>query len=133
MSTAETLIADFNAEAVNTRKVLEAVPEDRFDWKPHDRSISLGQLASHIAESPTWIDGMVADELDMGAMEGYQPFAAGSRDELLKALDDNNGHFEQVVSGMSDETLAATWTMKMGDQVMMSQPRHEVIRSIMNE
>lgn len=132
MSISEALLAHFKAEAANTRKVLEAVPEDRFDWKPHDKSMSLGQLASHIAENPTWVDGMVPDEFDMGEMDkSYQPFAAGSLEELLKAFEDNNGHFEEIVSGMSDETLAATWTMTSGDQVLMSSPRHEVMRSIM--
>ena len=130
MPISEALIADFNAEVGNTRKVLEAVPEDRFDWKPHDKSMSLGQLASHLVENPTWIDGMIPDELDMAAMEGYKPFAAGSSEELLKAFEDNSKTFETAVSGMSDETLAATWTMKMGDQVMMEAPRQDAIRSI---
>ncbi len=130
MSTSEAIIADFKAEAANTRKVLEAVPEDRYDWQPHDKSMSLGQLASHLAENPSWVQGMVVDVFDMAAMEDYKPFAAGSREELLQALEDNNKTFETVVSGMSDESLAATYTMKSGDQVMMAAPRQEVVRMI---
>ncbi len=130
MSINATLIADFKAEAALTRKVLEAVPEDRYDWKPHDKSMSLGQLASHLAENPSWVEGCVVDVFDMAAMEDYKPFAAGSREELLKTQEDNNKTFETVVSGMSDESLAATYTMKSGDQVIMEAPRQDVVRMI---
>lgn len=124
------LIADFNHEANNTRKVLEAVPEDRLDWQPHEKSMSLGQLASHIAESPSWVHSMMEPELDFAAAGGdYQPFVASNRAELLDTFDQNVDGFVKTLSGRDDDFLSAKWTMRQGEKVLMSLPRQAAIRS----
>ena len=125
----EGLVEDFRDEAASTRKYLERVPEERFDWKPHEKSMSLGQLAGHLAEAPGWIAGMVEDEFDMGSLEGnYVPFVPKSRAELLETLQENMAVFEQVVAGKDDEFLSKDWTMRQGDTVLLTSPRHMAIR-----
>lgn len=124
------LVDDFTDEAAAVRRYLERVPEDRLDWKPHAKSMTLGQLAGHLAEAPGWVLGMEPDEFDMAALEeqGYAPFVPGSREELLATLEENARVFRRVVGGMSEETLAAEWTMRAGDAVLLRAPRHVAIR-----
>ena len=130
MSISAALIADFKSEASNTSKVLAAVPADRFDWKPHVKSMTLGQLASHVAENPMWAGSMMTAELDFLEMEkDYKPFAASSTEELVSTFEKNAAMLEQTLEGQSDEHMTGDWTMRKGDQVMMTQPRDAAIRS----
>ena len=89
MSMCETLAAELQQEAKTTRRLLERVPEGSFDWKPHDRSMSLGRLAGHVAELPSLIaPALTQDELDF-ATGSYQPFFRSSTAELLEKFDQN--------------------------------------------
>ena len=129
MNICDAIVSDFRMEAQSTRRVLEAVPEDKLQWKPHDKSMSLGQLAGHIAETPAWIPTMLEDELDFGNVsQDWQPFVATSRAGLLEAFEKNAGDFEKVLAGKSDDFMRATWTMRSGEKVLMQAPRHEAIR-----
>ena len=129
MSISAAIITDFETEAAKTRKVLAAVPADRFDWKPHDKSMSLGQLASHVAENPLWGTSMMAAELDFEEVEkDYTPFAAESTEELLTAFDDYAAAFTKAIDGQSDEHMTAEWTMRKGDTVLMKSPRKDAVR-----
>ena len=131
MSQAENLIADFAAEVANTRKLLEAIPEDKFDWKPHDKSMTLGALAGHIAETPNWGAGMVEDQMDFAQMTDYVPFVPTTRAELLKAFEEGVAGFAGPFEGRDDAFMEAEWTMLMGDKVLMQEPRGKVMRDIM--
>lgn len=123
------LVEDFHDEASTIRKYLERVPEDRFDWKPHEKSMSLAQLAGHLAEAPSWMEGMVADDFDMASLdEGYEPFVPKTRAELLHALADNMAVFDRVVADKDDAYMSSDWTMRMGEQVLLTAPRHVAIR-----
>lgn len=127
----EGLLEDFRDETAATRRYLERVPEERFDWKPHERSMSLGQLAGHLAEAPGWIAGMAEDEFDMSSLdEGYVPFVPESREQLLATLQENVAVFEQVVAGKDDAFQLAPWTMRHGEKVLLSAPRHAAIRRL---
>ena len=129
MSISETIVADFEEEMATTRKVLEALPAERFDWKPHDKSMSLGQLGSHIAESPTWVQSMLKGDLDFADVEdSYVPFAAANRTELLEAFDRNVSALKASVSAASEEAMTEIWTMRHGEKVLMQAPRHLAIR-----
>ncbi|MFG0319049.1 MAG: DinB family protein [Planctomycetota bacterium JB042] len=130
MSLADALVMDLEAEAAPTRKMLAAVPGGKFDWRPHERSWTLAELASHIAESPTWLTSMGEDEMDFAAMEDYRPFVAGDPGELTKAFDDNLAGALEFVRGKDDAFLERTWTMRMGEKVLMQQPKASVIRQI---
>ena len=89
MTMNEGLIAELQMEAASTKKMLERVPIDKNDWKPHEKSMKLGRLASHVAELPGWIAmTMATDELDLSKMD-YKPTIANSTEELVGILDSN--------------------------------------------
>jgi uncharacterized damage-inducible protein DinB len=129
MSIAAELVRDLEDEAVKTRKMLELVPDAQLDWKPHEKSMTLGMLASHLAENPVWIPAMLEDELDFARMGDYTPFAAKSRQELLLGFDKNLRAGVDAIRGREDDFLARTWTMRNGPKVLMSCPKSEAIRS----
>lgn len=131
MTISEAIVADFKPEIDHTRHVLEAVPEDKFDWKPHDKSMSLGQLAGHIAETPTWLHAMLEDEMDFAtAMADWKPFIPSNGKELVETFGKNAADFTGRLAGCDDACMQGTWTAKMGDKVMMQEKRKDVIRTI---
>jgi uncharacterized damage-inducible protein DinB len=129
MTLASALVADLESEAKNTRKMLEIVPEGRFGWKPHEKSMTLGQLAAHLAENPSWIGAMLEDEMDFAAMGDYKPFAPKTRKELLEGFEKNLRAGLDAIRGRDDAFLERTWTMRNGDKVLMVAPKHEAVRS----
>jgi len=133
MTISQDLVADFEREAAHTRTLLEAVPEDKLAWQPHEKSMSLAQLAGHIAEMPVWLGSILeGDELDFEAMMGdYSPFVPESRSELLDALAKNQALFAPALAGKDDGFLRAKWTMRKGPKVLLRSPRVDVIRDIL--
>jgi uncharacterized damage-inducible protein DinB len=130
MSIAEALVADFHEEAENTRKVLSAVPDDHLDWKPHAKSMSLGRLAGHIAETPGWAPSLMEDELDFAKAAGdWKPFLPANRSELLARFESEAGAFQKLVASKQDDFLKRTWTMRHGSQVLWQTSRHNALRS----
>ena len=131
MSISADLIADFKTEAAKTTKVLAAVPAEHFAWKPHEKSMSLGQLASHVAENPMWVGSMMTAELDFSEMEkDYKPFAATSTDDLVSTFEANATSYEQALEGQDDAHMISDWTMRKGEMVMMTAPRKDAIRDM---
>ena len=131
-SIARSLIADMKQEGAFSRAVLEAVPADKFDWQPHEKSMSLGTLASHIAETPSWLGSMMEDVFDFGAMMAeYQPFAAADQAELLSALDENLAGALAMLEGKDDEFMTGIWKGVKGDKELMAGPRAAMMRSIL--
>ena len=130
MNIAETIVADFERDAAMSRKLLEAVPEDRFDWKPHEKSWTLRQLAGHVAEAPAWTGAMLEDSMDFADMGDYRPFVPETKAELLQTQEQHRAAFAPVLAGKDDDFMRATWTMRKGDEVVMEQPRADVIRDI---
>lgn len=125
------LIAELQHEATVTRTVLERVPTDKFDYKPHEKSMSFGELASHIVDSYTWYEGTLnLEEIDFATTD-YTPFKASSSEELLESFDKNVAAAAELISNASDEDLMVNWTMRAGDQVMFSMPRIQVIRAML--
>lgn len=134
MSISEGLVNDFKSEREKTRKVLQAVPEDQLDWSPHEKSMTLGALAGHIAENPAWIVAMHGDDFDLGDSgggEGYQPYVPEGVADLVETFEKNAAMLEETVAGWDDEFQQTEWTMRQGDKVLMTQPRHAVIRTIL--
>ncbi len=120
-------------EAVITRKMLKIVPEDKYDWKPHPKSMSLRQLATHIAELPGWIPlGIDTDLLDF-AVGDYSPTPVNNNKDLMAAFEDNQYKAEQALPQTTDEFLQNTWTMKNGDQVYMTLTKEELIRTALSQ
>ena len=131
MSIANDLVADLETEAKNTRAMLSVAPEAQLAWRPHERSMSLGQLASHLAETPAWAGSMLEPALDFASMGDYRPFLARSRAELLATFESNHAAATSALRGRDDRTMNETWTMKNGATVLLAQPRKEALRSIL--
>ena len=130
-SIAESLIADLKQEGAMTRAVLAAVPADKLDWQPHEKSMTLGTLASHIAETPSWLGSMMEDVFDFGAMMAeYKPFAAADSDELLAAFDENLAGATALLEGKDDDFMTGLWKGVKGDKELMAGPRAAMARSI---
>ena len=122
MSMSQAILGEFNHEAVNTRKMLEAVPEERFGWQPHEKSMTLSRLAGHIAEIPGWAAQMVGkEEFDMGG-GNYQPVQPETVAELLQEHDRSVAAFQQALDGADDATLLRSWVLKSGGEVLLQMP-----------
>ena len=124
----DALLPEFDHEMTTTRKLLERVPEDRFDWKPHQKSFSLGQLAQHVATIPMW-GHMTLNraELDLGATD--QLPGLRTRSELLSAFDRHASDTRSALTGKTDAELMAPWTLKKDGHTIFSMPKAAVWRS----
>ncbi len=127
----DSLFAEIDQEAATTRRVLERVPGDKLGWKPHAKSMSLGQLALHVATIPGAIAKFLAgDGLDIGGMNFEAP-AAASASELLPALDEGIKTAKEVLTGLDDHKAMTTWKLTRGATELFAAPRIGVARSIM--
>lgn len=133
MSLGRRLLPEFDREMASTRESLERVPEDRLDWKPHPRSTSLGGLATHLANLPSWtVETIGSDEFDM-APDGGEPDRvpeARSVAEAVETFDRNVEEARAALEGASDERLRGPWTLRHGRETIFTMPRLAVIRSM---
>ena len=132
MSLSDALLPEFDHEMANTRKSLERVPEDKLDWKPHTKSMTLGHLAGHLAEIPTWGTTTVNEEsFDIAPTDGpaHEPFKAKSVAEALERFDKNVADARAAIEGASDETLLRPWSLLHGGNTVFTLPRIAVLRS----
>ena len=132
MPISQMILPEFDEEMKNTRKILERVPEDRLDYKPHEKSMTLGRLAGHVAELPGW--GKITIEVDhLDIQPGQQPYIAQSRKELLDTFDKNVSGARAAIAGTTDEHMQKIWTLTFGGKQVFSMPRAAVLRgSFMN-
>lgn len=130
---ASAFIAELEHEAATTRKCLERIPADKFDWKPHEKSMTFGALASHIAEMFSWTPATLDHpELDFAKMD-YKPFEPRSSEELVEFLDKNVAEAVTTLRNAPDERFMETWTLKNGEQTYFTLPKVAVMRSfVMN-
>ncbi len=128
----QALLAEFDQEMTNTRKTLDRVPDDKFDWKPHQKSMAMGYLATHIATLPSWaIETLRRDSLDI-APEGGEPYKlpeVKNSKELLAVFDEGAAAARAAIAEASDEDLAKPWSLLKTGQVMMTLPKGAVLRS----
>ncbi len=130
MRIVDPILMELDQEAATTRRVLERVPTDKMAWKPHPKSMSLGQLALHIAQMP----GVIAEFVAVPTFEmpgNFVQKAAGSTSEVMSALEASLKRAKEVLAGLDDQTILSTWTMKAGGKTLMSMPRLAVVRAIM--
>ncbi len=106
MSIAQSLLPEFDHEMANTRKTLERVPENKLDYKPDPKSMSMGVLASHIAEMAGWLPAM-AQGPALDIPEGFKPFLATSRKQLLDKFDENVAASRAALAAMGDQAFTA--------------------------
>jgi uncharacterized damage-inducible protein DinB len=127
----ELLRKDLEQEIEVTGKFLKLVPPDKFDWKPHTKSMSIRQLATHIAEIPGWIyEGMVTEELDM-AKTPYNPKIVKTNDELVGIYEDAVTKAKSVLVEENEANLDGRWVMRNGEQIWIDMSKTEVIRHAM--
>ncbi len=128
MPIVDALLPEFDHEMTTTRKVLERVPEDKFDWKPHAKSFSLGALATHVAALPTWgAEALTRSEIDIAGSQS--PTAPSSKAGLMATFDKNVATTRSALAGKTDAELLATWTLKRGGKAIFSMPKTNVLRS----
>ena len=133
MSQIQIFLKEMDQEAEITRKMLERVPNDNYDWKPHRKSMTIKSLATHIAELPTWVSMTLhTSELDF-ATSPYQPVDISRTTDLL-------GYFEKsLAAGRSDlekateEELTKNWVLRNGEEIYSSSSKGEVIRMTYNQ
>ena len=128
MNMIDALLPEFDREMTTTRKVLERVPDESLGWKPHPKSFSLGELASHVAGLPTWAsETLNKSEFDAGITR--PPVALPSRGDVLAAFDANTSAARAAMVGKSDAELMAVWALKRNGTTIFSMPKAAVLRS----
>jgi uncharacterized damage-inducible protein DinB len=122
------LVKEMEQEAVTTRKMLKLVPAAQFGWKPHEKSMSMQDLAVHLAELPGWVAmGFATSELDFATMD-YKPTVVNSNEELLKVFETSLENGLSALKKAKEEDLWNTWTMRTGDKVHAVMTKYELIR-----
>jgi uncharacterized damage-inducible protein DinB len=124
----DVIFGDLERELAVTRKVLSAVPADKFDWKPHVKSMSLGKLAIHIATLPEWMTHTLAQDVLDFATAPRPPQSVADTAALLALFDDRASALRQAVATFDPAAWDAIWTMKNGAQIFTAQPRSKVFR-----
>ena len=133
MAIAESLIPEFNNEMKTTRTLLERVPEDKADWQPHQKSMSLGKLSIHLATPPSLaIRTLSATEMDMNPPGGpaFVPPSFENLGKTLEIFDKNESDVREALSNASDAELMIGWSLKNGGATIFTMPRVAVIRTV---
>jgi uncharacterized damage-inducible protein DinB len=133
MSLAASLLVEFDHEMQLTRRMLERVPEDKFDWQPHPKSMKLGRLASHLAELPTWGSmAMETEEFDVMPVgkAAYAGRVMANRAEILSEFDTNAAAARKAIAAGSDAQFGRPWTLKNAGKPVFTIPKVAVLRSM---
>jgi hypothetical protein len=118
----QAFIVELKHEAASTKRILERVPQGNFDWKPHEKSMTLGRLASHVAELPGFLNSILKmDEFDF-AKGHYKPSLAKTPEQLMNFFQQKLDEVVQTLQNTSDEKMHATFTLRSGDQVFAAIP-----------
>jgi uncharacterized damage-inducible protein DinB len=128
MAIKDEFIAELKHESILTKKMLERVPLDKKEWKPHEKSMTVGRLATHIAENTKWIVNILTnDAFDFGA-NFKPPYTASSTEELLGIFQKNIDDSIALLEKTADEDFGKKWSVTRGEQVVMSLPKKAAIR-----
>lgn len=132
MNYASMILPEFDQEMANTRKVLDRVPDDKLDWRPHPKSNTIGWNANHLAEMPGWvINALNASSLDIAPPGGpvYQSPKGASRREILEVFDKNVAAARAALETVKDDEIDQPWSLLKAGQPMFTMPRRSVIRT----
>lgn len=129
MTVPELLLLESDEEMASTRRMLERVPEASFTWKPHEKSMTLGRLASHVADLPNRCTTIITTETYARPAD-YKPFAAETTKELLEHFDSARGAAHTALETLRESELDASWTLQMNGRTMVSLPRAMALRRV---
>jgi uncharacterized damage-inducible protein DinB len=127
------MLPEFDEEMKNTRKVLERVPDEKWGWKPHEKSGTMGWLAAHVGTVPEWIAVTInTEELDYAPVNGpgYQPPKITNRKELLAEFDKASAAARTALASVSDQEIMKGWKLLAGGKEIFTLPRVACIRSM---
>jgi uncharacterized damage-inducible protein DinB len=128
MSTIQTLLKEMDYEAKTTRKMLERVPDDKYSWKPHEKSMTIGNLTTHIAELPAWVSmALTTSELDF-ATSPYEPKKIAKTKDLLNLFEDSLADGRAHLERATEKDLEPNWTLRNGEEIYSVSSKAEVIR-----
>jgi uncharacterized damage-inducible protein DinB len=133
MSIGQTLLGEFDQEMENTRKVLERLPDEKWNWKPHEKSGTTGWLAGHLAMFPDWLTTvMKQEEFDYAPVSGpgFQPPKMDNRKEMLAVFERGVGEARAALAAADDRAFSKDWTLLAGGQKIFTMPRVACIRSM---
>lgn len=130
MTIAETLLPELDQEMASTRRLLERVPTEKGEWKPHPKSFSLGHLTQLVCWMPGWITNTLTEtELNL---VGGSPYSYEKTEDLLALFDKNVREARAAIAASKDEDYNVDWSLKFGDRVIFTQPRGAVVRNHIN-
>jgi uncharacterized damage-inducible protein DinB len=133
MTIGQMMLGEFDQEMQNTRKTLERCPDDKWSWKPHDKSGTVGWLAGHIATMPGWTAvTLTTDQLDYAPLDGpaYTPPKIDNRKELLAVFDKNVAEARAALASTSDQEIMKPWTLLAGGKEIFTMPRVACLRTM---
>lgn len=130
MAIAETLLPEFDQEMASTRRLVERVPTEKGEWKPHTKSFSLGHLTQLVCWMPGWITNTLTEtELNL---HGASPYSYEKTEDLLAMFDKNVREARAAIAATKDEDYDVVWSLKFGDRAVFSGPRRDVVRNHLN-
>jgi len=135
MAIGQSMLPEFEHEMANTRKTLERIPDEKFEWTPHQKSFPMGKLATHVANLPSWTSLTIEqDEFDMAPNgEQVKTPECHSQKELLDTFDANVAKARESLAGVTDERMFQSWALLAGGNQLFAMPRVAVLRSfVMN-
>jgi uncharacterized damage-inducible protein DinB len=132
MNIVELLLPEFDGEMEKTRRILQRVPEDRLEWRPHEKSMPFGALATHVVNLLTWAGPVVdGDELDLAALGGQRAPAPDTTNEaLLARFDRVSVEAREKIAALQDDTLMRPWSLRQGERVYFTTPKIFVLRAM---
>jgi len=124
---------ELERESAVTRKMLSRVPDDRYDWQPHKKSMTIRQLATHIAELPTWITmALTTEELDFAA-NPYETPKVDTTKELMALFETSLTNGFSELKEENEAKMEEPWTLRQGEQIFSTEPKSDVIRMALNQ
>lgn len=130
MNIADAFVAELTQEGAGTRRALERIPDALLGWQPHTKSMSMGRLASHMAEIPKWMVSILSVDEYVMDMESYEPYVAASTAELVQVWDANLALGLEKLKGMSDDDMLRMWQMRISGNPVLEMPKLAVVRSM---
>ncbi|MHC5354280.1 DinB family protein [Myroides sp. LJL115] len=131
MTKSEEFLFEFENELESTKKLISCIPEDQWNWKPHAKSMMLGDLAKHIVELSLWTKSIMNDS-SFDLQTQYKPLSLTSKKELLSLLDNYGKEVKALLKEKSDFDWSKTWELRSGDHVIMNVPKFSANRFVVN-